>query len=114
MKRLVGCCAGIVFITLLLGSLLLLVGFPAAIDYISSLDMEIVFDLRVGERYTFADWDLIVTSTNNLSVDFEISGGEIFTLSPNELHNLPGGYVVRLVAINGDIVRVQLFAPVEE
>jgi hypothetical protein len=111
MKRLVGCCAGITLIMLLLGALLLLVGFPTAINYIGSLDMEIVFDLQVGEHYSFGNWDLIVTSIRNTSVDFEITGGETFTLSLNELHNLPGGYVIRLVAINETIIRTQLFAP---
>jgi hypothetical protein len=114
MKRFVGCCAGVMLIMLLIGALLLLVGFPAAIDYIGSLDMEIVFDLQVNERYTFGEWDLVVTSIYNSSADFEITGDEAFTLSPNELQTLPGGYVIRLVGINENIVRVQLFAPAEE
>jgi hypothetical protein len=114
MKRLVGCCAGIMLIMFLLGALLLLVGFPAAIGYIGSLDMEIIFDLQAGEQYTFGEWALIVTNIHDMSVDFEIVGSEAFTLSVNKLHNLRGGYVIRLVTINDDIVRVQLFAPVEE
>jgi hypothetical protein len=114
MKRFVGCCAGIIFITLLLGALLLLVGFPAMMNYIGSLDMGIVFDLQVGERYIFGNWDLTVVSIHNTSADFDLSDGKTFTLSPNELKLLPGDYVIRLVAINEHVVRVQLFAPVEE
>jgi hypothetical protein len=113
MKRLIGCCAGIVLITLLFSALLLLVGFPGMMNYIGSLDMKIVFDLQVGEHYSFGERELVVTSIHNSSVDFELSDGKTFTLSPNELQTLPGDYVIRLVAINGNIVRVQLFAPVE-
>jgi hypothetical protein len=115
MKKGIGCCAGIVLLMLLLGALLLLVALPAAIEYIASLDVEIIFDLQMGEQYSFGDWNLVVTTIHDTSADFAVvETGETFNLAANDMATLPGGYVVRLVAIQGNIVRVQLFAPIVE
>ena len=127
MKKWIGCCAGITLIGLLLGALLLLVGLPAALEYLGSLDVEVVFDLRMGERYIFDDWDLLVTGIHEAAVDFvvmatgaPVESGESFTLAlsgaeTQTFYTLPGGYVIRLVAVFPDhTVRIQLFAPVQE
>ena len=77
--------------------------------------VEIVFDLQMGEQYPFGDWNITITGIQDTSADFAIvETGETFNLSLNGLHILPGGYVIRLITIQGDLVRVQLFAPVAE
>jgi len=126
MKKWVGCCAGITLLGLLLGALLLLVGLPAALEYLGSLEVEVVFDLRVGERYVFDNWDLLVTGVHDAEVDFVVvatgapmESGESFTLALSGVetpafHILPDGYVIRLIEVYPDRVRIQLFAPVQE
>jgi hypothetical protein len=115
MKKGIGCCAVITLVMLLLGALVLLVGLPAAIEYIASLDVEIVLDLPVGEQYPFGDWNLTVTDVYDAGADFAIveTGGS-FSLAPDHIYALPGGYVIRLIAVQGDVVRIQLFAPIME
>ena len=115
MKKWLGCCAGTALVMLLMAALLLLVGLPAAIEYIASLDVEIVLDLQTGERYPFDNWNLVVTDIHDPSADFAIvESGEAFILSPDDLHTLPGGYVIRLVTVQDEVARIQLFAPVQE
>jgi hypothetical protein len=115
MKKGIGCCAGIALVLLLLGALLLLVGLPTALEYLASLQVETVVDLQVGEAYSFGDWHLVLTGSQGTAAGFVIlETGETFALSFDELHALPGGYVIRLLAIQDDAVRIQWFTPVTE
>ena len=115
MKKWLGCCAGTTSLVLLLVALLLWVGLPAAIEYIASLEVEMVFDLQMDEWYPFERWNLTVTDIDATSADFAIvETGKSFTLSLDALYSLPEGYVIRLVTIQDEVVRIQLFAPVQE
>jgi len=126
MKKWIGCCAGISLFILLLGALLLLVGLPAVLEYLGSLDVEVVFDLQAGDRYIFDDWDLVVTGIHDAEVDFVVmatgapmESGEAFTLAlsgagDSAFYTLPDGYVIRLIEVYPDRVRIQWFVPVQE
>ncbi len=139
------CCFGSVLIVLLLGAALFLIGLPALLDYVASLDRQPVVDLHPGEPYAFGGGELWVVGVEDpgcpvdgsclpagtVVVTFELlPSGTTFALTlmeteaGSELYLLPGGYVIRLLAVrpfpdlnqpdlSQYVVRVQFIAPPE-
>lgn len=128
MKRWLTCCAVVGAVSLLLGALLLLVGFPALVNYLSSFDTQPVFDVRgIGGRYSFGDYDLLLAAVNDSRcpadsecletgaalVSFELvaagaaaGSGTSYSLALtagldfSDVLALPDGYALRVLAVH--------------
>lgn len=141
MKRGLTCCFGGSLLTLITAALLLFVGLPALLQYLTNMDKQPIFDIQgIGQRHTVGVYDVLLTAITRSRCDVgdtcqqtdvsieilmggEAGSGTTYSISllgqtVSDVIQLGDGTALRLISVPSDrasdekdSVRFQAFLP---
>jgi hypothetical protein len=115
-RRGLTCCFGVSLIVLISTALLLFVGLPMLLQYLTSQDRQPIFDIHeIGQRYRVGSYDVILigvsacaadlcqqTGQTNVKLEVVRHGAEAGSGTSYNLSLVPGQSVSNIIELEGD------------